>query len=39
MTRYDDAITDAALAAANPPKPEGDPTEDLDEFAADVFNH
>lgn len=39
MTRHDDQITAAALAAANPPEPEGDPTEDLDKFAADVFGN
>jgi hypothetical protein len=40
MTRHDDLITAAALAAANNPNiPEGDPTEDLDKFAADTFNH
>lgn len=39
MTRHDDQIAEAALAAANPPEPEGDPTEDLDKFADDVFNH
>jgi hypothetical protein len=39
MTREDDLITAAALAAATASEPEGDPTEDLDKFAADTFNH